>query len=565
MKYSVVIPCHNETEANFSRCLDSWKNQTVKPYEVIVVNDCGNKELEKIVNKYGFKYIYNEIKGHHGRARNTGFKEATGDYIISCNADDYVEINEIEEIEKVNKGQDVIMIGLKSFGNENKFGVCSFLPNENNIPYTSKVGIYSEPVHIVNRKFIIDNKIFLRENIKTADVDWVLEVEKKMKTYTYVEKVLYHWNFENKIEADNIIREDVVIYVKDMNVIGGIETWVHEIVKKYSDNRNILFLYKTGDAKQIRRLRKYVDCKIYNNEKIECKTILFCYNMEIIDKVTAEKYVVVVHGDVKYTKLKFNLSNKITNIYAVSKLAQQSFIETHKDQLEKLKLTCELLYNPLTIDKPKKVLRLISATRLSWEKGADRINAMAKRMNELGIPFIWTVFGSNGNISLNIDGLVKLEPKLNITDYIADSDYLLQLSNTESYGYSMVEALCLGIPVVTTDMPVIEEIGIKHGENGFILDFDLKNLDEVIKSMYEKNLKWFKYEQLESDKEYKKILGAETDKRYKFEKTKGFEVIVEKPCFYTLENKQCEKGDYLIIESEARLNDLVNRGYVKEL
>ena len=186
MKYSVVIPCHNETKANFSRCLDSWKNQTVKPYEVIVVNDCGNKELEKIVNKYGFKYIYNEIKGHHGKARNTGFKESTGDYIISCNADDYVEITEIEEIDKVNKGEDVIMIGLKSFGNENKFGVCSFLPNENNIPYTSKVGIYSEPVHIVNRKFIIDNKIFLRENIKTADVDWVLEIEKAMKTYAYV-------------------------------------------------------------------------------------------------------------------------------------------------------------------------------------------------------------------------------------------------------------------------------------------------------------------------------------------------------------------------------------------
>ena len=91
----------------------------------------------------------------------------------------------------------------------------------------------------------------------------------------------------------------------------------------------------------------------------------------------------------------------------------------------------------------------------------------------------------------------------------------------------------------------------------------LKNLDEVIKSMYENNLKGFKYEQLESDKEYKKILGKETDKRYKFDKIKGFEVEVIKPCFYTLENKQCEKGDYLIIETEARLDDLINRGYVK--
>lgn len=568
MKYSVVIPCHNETEANFSRCLDSWKNQTVKPYEVIVVNDCGNKELEKIVNKYGFKYIYNEIKGHHGRARNTGFKEATGDYIISCNADDYVEINEIEEIEKVNKGEEIIVIGLKTFGNEDKFGTFTFIPNKNNMPFTSKSGVYSEPLHIVKRQFILDNKIFLKENLKIADVDWVLEIEKKMKTWTFVEKILYHWNWENKtgFGESNAIMDDTIIYVRDMNIIGGIETWVYEIAKKYSEKRNITFLYKTGDAKQIRRLRKYINCIVYNNETVECKTAIFCYNTDIIDNIIAkENYILTIHGDVKATGIMFNIPKKITKIYAVSKVAQKSFIETHKNKLDELGITCDLLYNPLTIEEPKKVLNLISATRLTKEKGADRINAMANRMNELGIPFVWLIFGSNGNVSLNIDGLVKLDPKLNINNYIVNADYLLQLSDTESYGYSMVEALCLGVPVVATNMPVIEEIGIKHGINGFILDFDLKNLDEIIKSMYENNLKGFKYKQLESDEEYKKILGTETDKRYKFEKTKGFEVIVEKPCFYTLENKQCEKGDYLIIESEARLNDLVNRGYVKEL
>ena len=127
----------------------------------------------------------------------------------------------------------------------------------------------------------------------------------------------------------------------------------------------------------------------------------------------------------------------------------------------------------------------------------------------------------------------------------------------------MVEALCLGVPVVTTEMPVIEEIGIKHGENGFILDFDLKNMDEVINSMYNKNLKGFKYKQLESDNEYKKILGAETEKRYKFKKEDGTEVEVLKSTFYTVENITPNVGDIIYIKDEARLNMLIENRYVR--
>ena len=79
---------------------------------------------------------------------------------------------------------------------------------------------------------------------------------------------------------------------------------------------------------------------------------------------------------------------------------------------------------------------------------------------------------------------------------IKNADYLVQLSDSEGYCYSVVESLCLGTPVVVTNMPVISEIGVKHGKNGFIVDFDLHDLD--VNKLYESELT-FKYTPPTSD------------------------------------------------------------------
>ena len=193
MKYSVIIPCYTENEEDFRRCLDSIKSQTIQPYEVICIDDASPSNTPQIAKEYGFKYIRHPKNKNNGGARNTGIREATGDYLIFVNADDYILSNEIEEIDKVNKGQDLILIGFKSFGNM-EFG---FIPNENNTPFISKWGWNGEPMHIVNRQFIIDNNLFEEENKAFADIKWANEVETKAKTYTYVSKQLYMFQTGN--------------------------------------------------------------------------------------------------------------------------------------------------------------------------------------------------------------------------------------------------------------------------------------------------------------------------------------------------------------------------------
>lgn len=205
MKYSVIIPCYNETEEDFRRCLDSVKNQILQPYEVICIDDASPYDTPKIAKDYGFKYIRHDKNKHNGGARNTGIREATGDYLIFINGDDYILPETIEEIDKVNKGEDLILIGFESFG---FYSFGGFTPDETNTPFISRLSWYGEPMHIVNRKFIIDNNLFELENVALCDVDWSPRVENTAKTYTFVPKRLYMFQTGNPNSITSLLSKE---------------------------------------------------------------------------------------------------------------------------------------------------------------------------------------------------------------------------------------------------------------------------------------------------------------------------------------------------------------------
>lgn len=263
-----------------------------------------------------------------------------------------------------------------------------------------------------------------------------------------------------------------VFYFRFLNKIGGIETFFYYLAKKYQD-WDITIYYLDGDINQINRLKKYVRVKQYNGEQIECDKAFFNFNLDIIENVKAKEYIQIAHGDYKAMGVKPNTHKKITKYLGVSKQACNTYKEvTGYDT--------ELVYNPIEIDEPKKILNLISATRLTAEKGKNRIKKLASILDKAQIPYIWTIFTDDIN-AINNPNIVYMKPRLDIINYIANADYLVQLSDNEGYCYSVVESLCVGTPVIVTDVPVFKEIGV-NGKNGFILDFDLK--DVPIKKIY---------------------------------------------------------------------------------
>lgn len=91
---SVVIPTYN-AEAFIEECIKETINQTYKKIEIIIVDDGSTDGTLAICEKYAKRDYRIKIISQKNQgvsvARNTGMKNATGEYIVFFDADDYPE------------------------------------------------------------------------------------------------------------------------------------------------------------------------------------------------------------------------------------------------------------------------------------------------------------------------------------------------------------------------------------------------------------------------------------------------------------------------------------------
>ena len=261
-----------------------------------------------------------------------------------------------------------------------------------------------------------------------------------------------------------------LFYFHQINVIGGVETFFYEMAKKYGKDYDICIVYKEADPNQLLRLSKLVRCIKYTGQYFQCKKAFLNFTMDIIDHIEAEEYYQILHADYKAQHISPNSvhSDKLTGYLGVSQFVCDTFEEISGKKVK-------VMYNPVTPKEPKQVLHLISATRIKKEKGKNRMAQFANALDAAGRKYIWTVFTNDIN-AINNPNIIYMKPRLDIIDYIADADYLVQLSDTEGYSYSIIEALSVGTPVIITELPVCKEMGVVNGKNGYILPFDMSQI-----------------------------------------------------------------------------------------
>lgn len=97
LKFSLIIPVYNEGH-HIGHCLDAVLAQSVKPDEIIVVNNnCTDNTIE-IVRKYKGVRIVNETKQGLIAARNKGFDTAKFDIICRIDADAILEKDWVKKV-----------------------------------------------------------------------------------------------------------------------------------------------------------------------------------------------------------------------------------------------------------------------------------------------------------------------------------------------------------------------------------------------------------------------------------------------------------------------------------
>ena len=89
MKYSIIVPVYNRPD-EVDELLESLSNQTLKDFEVVIVEDGSVKPCKDVCDKYAgilaLHYYAKENSGP-GQSRNYGAERAQGDYVIILDSD----------------------------------------------------------------------------------------------------------------------------------------------------------------------------------------------------------------------------------------------------------------------------------------------------------------------------------------------------------------------------------------------------------------------------------------------------------------------------------------------
>lgn len=107
MTVSIIIPVY-QVSAYIERCIRSVMNQTFTDLECIIVDDCGTDDsiakCEQLIQCYEglieFTIFHHEQNRGQSAARNTGIRQAKGDWLFFLDSDDEITDNCIEVLVK---------------------------------------------------------------------------------------------------------------------------------------------------------------------------------------------------------------------------------------------------------------------------------------------------------------------------------------------------------------------------------------------------------------------------------------------------------------------------------
>lgn len=228
MKISVLIPVYN-VEKYLSRCIESILSQSFQDFEIIFINDASTDASMDIVKEFAEKnsriqiFENNENMGPMW-TRMIGYTNATGDYIVFCDADDYMPYNALETLyNAIIKSKSDIVCGAYTYidikDTKKEFKSKLSYGNDKDAVYRSL--LTGELTHSLWAK-IFDRKLFKNYSY-TA-----------LKDYTYTEDGILLYEIINNIKKVSTIDYSVYNYLQNTNSITN---------TRFSDNSIISYLY----------------------------------------------------------------------------------------------------------------------------------------------------------------------------------------------------------------------------------------------------------------------------------------------------------------------------------
>lgn len=361
----------------------------------------------------------------------------------------------------------------------------------------------------------------------------------------------------NNIEIIPIpVNAQIILFIMQLHIIGGIETFIYHYLATMSKKYDIVLLTSNIPTDQWIRYSNYAQVVEYNpNMTYSCDTLIMLRVLDTIPQnIHYKQSVQMCHAC--RTNPKWHIPQDSEYIVNVSQTSKDSFLPESRNGT--------VIHNPIKKNE-KKGLLLVSATRIpAPDKGKNeiRMRKLAEMLNDADIPFLWFNF-SEGNITDPPKGLVNVGVYMDIQPYIARADYLVQLSDSEAWSYSILEALIQNTAVLVCPFPSAYEMGIKDGENGYILPYDM-NFD--VNKLLDVPQFTYKYDNEPIIAEWEKILGKAKPKKRKRVNSNSSRVIVLSQYFDLELNRMLDAGT-IVEMSNNRISAIMatNKSLIKVL
>ena len=249
---SVIMPVYNSSSF-LNRSIDSIQKQTLKDIEIICVDDGSTDDslivLNNLKSKYGnIKIICQENSGP-GVARNTGIKNAKGEYIAFLDSDDiYLDNDALEKMYTSGKSNDfnLVCANLKRINQDYTIDIYYDFVNsrftyfyKNDILKSEDYGIpFAFYRNLFKRSFLEENKIDFPDLRFGEDPVFMVNVLTNINEFLALPIDLYGYNHS----IGGGVNEKITSFEKKYNYIKHFKD-IFNILK--SNNLNSIFsIYK---------------------------------------------------------------------------------------------------------------------------------------------------------------------------------------------------------------------------------------------------------------------------------------------------------------------------------
>ncbi len=206
-KISIIVPVYN-VEHELSRCVDSILNQSYTNIEVILVDDGSTDRCPSICDAFVMKdrrvRVIHKPNGGLSSARNAGLREASGEWILYVDSDDYILNDSCERLIAVGAKYDCDIVSadaIREFNGGREYMVHGSLadgkcyPSRDFIIKTVKPCEWYAPawLNLYKRSFLIENNLFFVGGLLHEDMEMQPRVFLAAKTVAYCAYPFYRY------------------------------------------------------------------------------------------------------------------------------------------------------------------------------------------------------------------------------------------------------------------------------------------------------------------------------------------------------------------------------------